>query len=317
MDIDFLLSFIAITLLILFVLHALGLLSDTREKNQMAIESLKKRRNELYTKRIKKLEEREALAKQEKINKLGKDIADKAGIKRSQLDSKYRNKMLAAGIRDPNAIYQHFFTKVVVAIAVFILSAFVFLHIDPFKLDLPPNIGIIAVSTIIGFIYPDIRFDGKIQERINRIRRSFPDALDMIVVCAESGLGINSALKRVSQEMHDSSPDMSDEIAQTSIELSFFENREMALENFAERIDLPQVKSFTSTLIQSEKFGTPIAASLRILSSEFREERMMLAEEKASALPAKMTIPLMLCVLPSLMIVLLTPAVIQVIDLMS
>jgi len=139
----------------------------------------------------------------------------------------------------------------------------------------------------------------------------------MIVVCAESGLGINSALKRVSQEMHDSSPDMSDEIAQTSIELSFFENREMALENFAERIDLPQVKSFTSTLIQSEKFGTPIAASLRILSSEFREERMMLAEEKASALPAKMTIPLMLCVLPSLMIVLLTPAVIQVIDVMS
>ena len=105
-------------------------------------------------------------------------------------------------------------------------------------LELLHNAGVVGIVTLIAFVYPDIRFDGKIEERINRIRRTFPDALDMIVVCAESGLGIDSALKRVSREMHNAAPDISDEIAQTSIELSFFENREMALENFSDRVKL-------------------------------------------------------------------------------
>ena len=142
-----------------------------------------------------------------------------------------------------------------------------------------------------------------------------PDAFDLLVICAEAGLGLDAALDRVAREMTQSTPVLAEEIGITAVELGFLPDRRVALMGFAERVQLPSVRALVNTLTQSERYGTPLAQALRVLSSELREERMMKAEEKAAKLPATLTVPMILFILPTLFIVLLGPAIIRVFDL--
>jgi tight adherence protein C len=134
-----------------------------------------------------------------------------------------------------------------------------------------------------------------------------PDALDLLVICAEAGLTVDAAFNRVARELGKAYPELGDEFALTSIELGFLTDRRSAFENLAARIDLESVRGVVTTMIQTEKYGTPLASALRVLSAEFRNERMMRAEEKAARLPAIMTVPLILFILPVLFIVILGP----------
>ena len=149
------------------------------------------------------------------------------------------------------------------------------------------------------------------------MQRAVPDMLDLLVICAEAGLTLDSALLRVVKEMAQTGPELADELNYTAIELGFLPERRQALRNLSTRVTLPSIQSVTATLIQSEKYGTPLADSLRVLSSEFRNERMMIAEEKAGKLPATMTIPLILFILPTLFVVLIGPAACQVNDILN
>lgn len=168
--------------------------------------------------------------------------------------------------------------------------------------------GVFAGALLLSYKAPDIFINNKVQKRTSAIRKGLPDALDLLVICAEAGLTVDAAFNRVSRELGKAYPELGDEFQLTAIELSFLTERRMAFENLAARVKLDAVKGVVTTMIQTEKYGTPLASALRVLSAEFRHERMMRAEEKAARLPAIMTVPLILFILPTLFVVILGPA---------
>lgn len=171
-----------------------------------------------------------------------------------------------------------------------------------------------AGMVFLGLKLPDIYVSNAKQKRTAAIRKGLPDALDLLVVCAEAGLTLDSALNRVAKELGRATPELADEFSLASIELGFLPERRQALLNLSDRVDLPALRGVVTTLVQSERYGTPLATSLRVLSAEFRNERLMQAEEKAARLPATLTIPLILFILPTLFVVLLGPAACKVVD---
>lgn len=174
--------------------------------------------------------------------------------------------------------------------------------------------GLAAGSLLLSYKAPDIFLKNRITKRSDAIRKGLPDALDLLVICAEAGLTVDAAFHRVSKELGKAYPELGEEFALTAIELGFLTERRQAFENLAMRIDLDSIRGVVTTMIQTEKYGTPLASALRVLSSEFRNERMMRAEEKAARLPAIMTIPLILFILPVLFIVILGPAACSIND---
>jgi len=172
----------------------------------------------------------------------------------------------------------------------------------------------LAAITAGSYKAPDLWLKNKVNKRSHAIRKGLPDALDLLVICAEAGLTVDAAFGRVARELGKAYPELGDEFALTSIELGFLTDRRLAFENLAKRIDLESVRGVVTTMIQTEKYGTPLASALRVLSAEFRNERMMRAEEKAARLPAIMTIPLILFILPVLFIVILGPAACSIHD---
>ena len=171
-----------------------------------------------------------------------------------------------------------------------------------------------ASLVVLGYKGPDIYLSNQITKRTKIIRKGLPDALDLLVICAEAGLTVDAAFNRVAKELGRAYPELGEEFALTAIELSFLQERRQAFENLAYRVDLEAVRGVVTTMIQTERYGTPLASALRVLSAEFRNERMMRAEEKAARLPAIMTVPLILFILPVLFIVILGPAACSISD---
>jgi tight adherence protein C len=167
-----------------------------------------------------------------------------------------------------------------------------------------------TVAGTLGLSYkaPDLWLKNKVTKRSHAVRKGLPDALDLLVICAEAGLTVDAAFGRVAKELGKAYPELGDEFGLTAIELGFLNERRQAFENLASRVDLEAVRGVVTTMIQTEKYGTPLASALRVLSAEFRNERMMRAEEKAARLPAIMTVPLILFILPTLFVVILGPA---------
>ncbi len=171
-----------------------------------------------------------------------------------------------------------------------------------------------AALVIGGYKAPDLFLTNKAKKRTDAIRKGLPDALDLMVICAEAGLTVDAAFNRVAKELGRAYPELGDEFTLTAIELSFLTERRQAFENLAYRVDLDAIRGVVTTMIQTERYGTPLASALRVLSAEFRNERMMRAEEKAARLPAIMTVPLILFILPVLFIVILGPAACSIAD---
>ena len=146
--------------------------------------------------------------------------------------------------------------------------------------------GLVAGVFILAYKAPDLYLKNKIQKRATAIRKGLPDALDLLVICAEAGLTVDAAFHRVARELGRAYPELGDEFQLTAIELGFLTDRRTAFENLALRTNLDSIKGVVTTMIQTEKYGTPLASALRVLSAEFRNERMMRAEEKAARLPA-------------------------------
>jgi tight adherence protein C len=174
--------------------------------------------------------------------------------------------------------------------------------------------GAMAALLILGYKGPEIFLKNKATKRTDAIRKGLPDALDLLVICAEAGLTVDTAFNRVAKELGRAYPELGDEFALTAIELSFLTERKMAFENLAYRVDLESMRGVVTTMVQTERYGTPLASALRVLSAEFRNERMMRAEEKAARLPAIMTVPLIMFILPVLFIVILGPAACSISD---
>ena len=173
-------------------------------------------------------------------------------------------------------------------------------------------LAMVGAVLVFGFA-PVFGLKRAIKRRQNFLRKQLPDGLDLLVICTESGLSMDAAFARVARELGFSSPHLADEIGLTSVELGFLPNRRQALQNLAKRTDLASIRGVVNTLVQTERYGTPLAHSLRVLSAEFRDERMLKAEEKAAKLPAVLTVPMILFILPVLFVVLIGPAIINVI----
>ncbi|WP_029728572.1 type II secretion system F family protein [Sphingomonas sp. UNC305MFCol5.2] len=226
-----------------------------------------------------------------------------------------QTKLLQAGIRRKEWAVAVIFGRLVLPIVIggpilyMVYGTDMFLDWSPFK-----KYGLVAVSFILSYKAPDIYLKNKITKRSHAIRKGLPDALDLLVICAEAGLTVDAAFARVARELGKAYPELGEEFSLTAIELGFLTDRRQAFENLANRIDLDAVRGVVTTMIQTEKYGTPLASALRVLSAEFRNERMMRAEEKAARLPAIMTVPLILFILPVLFIVILGPAACSIND---
>jgi tight adherence protein C len=214
-----------------------------------------------------------------------------------------------AGIRSKDLAIVVIFCRAVLPIIFGIVAVILIYALNMFPTWGPmTKFGACAGALILSYKAPDIYVENLVTKRSALIRKGVPDALDLLVICAEAGLTVDAAFARVARELGAAYPELGEEFHLTSIELSFLNERRSAFENLAMRVRLDDLKGVVTTMIQTEKYGTPLASALRVLSAEFRHARMMRAEEKAARLPAIMTVPLILFILPTLFVVILGPA---------
>ena len=229
------------------------------------------------------------------------------------LSSKNLKASLAqAGYRHPNALVIYIFMRFVLAIGLPSLAAFIlFVLWKDFPHPVSTKAIIVAGSFAVGYYLPSLSIKNSSQKRQKDLNSGFADALDLMVICVEGGLSVEGAFDRVTEEIADKSPTLAQEFGITSAELAYLGDRHKAYMNFAERTGLPSVKSLATTLVQSEKYGTPVGTALKVLSKERREERMAAAEKKGAALPAQLTVPMILFFLPPLFMVVIGPAIVN------
>jgi tight adherence protein C len=225
-----------------------------------------------------------------------------------------RSLLVQAGYRGEGPYVVFLFFRMVAPVVMLATTAFyVFVLL---KLDYPwtVNVGICIAATYFGVYLPNLFVRNKISRRQASINRAFPDVLDLMLICVESGMSLEATFQRVSQEIGAQSIALAEELTLATAEMSYLPDRRLAFENLAKRVPLDGIKSLCLALQQSEKFGTPLAQTLRVIAQENRDQRMTAAEKKAAALPPQLTVPMILFFLPVLFVVILGPAVIKVME---
>ncbi|TVR08038.1 MAG: type II secretion system F family protein [Salinarimonadaceae bacterium] len=225
-----------------------------------------------------------------------------------------KNKLIQAGFRGQKAEYGFLVSRFFVPVGFTIVATFYLFVVDDFDLSFIIRVAIVIFATYLGVKAPEIYLKNAIDKRRTAIKRAWPDALDLLLICAESGSSIEQGFRKVSTEMGPSAFELAEEMALTTAELSYLPDRKLAYENLANRVGLDTVKSVATALIQAERYGTPIGQALRVLSQESRDMRMNEAEKKAAGLPPKLTVPMILFFLPVLFAVIMTPAMIQIFE---
>ena len=176
------------------------------------------------------------------------------------------------------------------------------------------NWFIVISCALFGAKIADLMVNNQKSKRYQQIQKALPDMLDLMMICAEAGLSLDASFDRVARELGQTYIEMAEELSLTSVEMGFLADRSTALRNMAERVDISEVRGIVNVLGQTEKYGTPVSQALRVLSKEFRTNRMLRAEQKAARLPALMTLPMIIFILPTLFIIILTPAAISISD---
>ena len=276
--------------------------------------------------RIKSLADRRAALKagltappqrrQRKVRGMGfmREVVTRFSLVRSRQADKVQLRLARGGFRSKDAPIIFLFCKVLMPF-IFAAAAAALIYVLQ-VVELKPMMRLVTLvgAVILGFYVPDVFIKNMADKRQKALRKGLPDALDLLVICAEAGLGMDAAFSRVAREMVRSSPEIADELSLTSIELSFLPERRQALENLNNRTNMAEFRGVVNTLLQTEKYGTPLAQSLRVLAGEYRADRLMRAEAKAARLPAILTVPMMIFILPCLFIVLMGPAILRMID---
>jgi tight adherence protein C len=265
-------------------------------------------------------EQRERLAKRPTLRQhmtgrvgLMKAVLEKLNLKTMMEQPDLRKKLLMAGKRSNAALISFTFARISLPLVLATVTAVV--AFGGKGATSPPVLKLIFILAAagLGFYLPNILLSNQVTKRQQDIVSKLPDALDLMVICVESGMSLEAAFQKVAEEMAIDAPKLSEELALTHTELAFLSDRRAALENLAERTGLPTIKSMVMALIQAERYGTPIGQSLRVVAGENRDTRMSKAEEKAASLPAKLTVPMVMFFLPVVFMVLIGPTVIQAI----
>ena len=223
-----------------------------------------------------------------------------------------RDKLIMAGYRGHAPYVTFLFARAVTPIVLFIGAVLYVFVISQMEKSLPIKIGICVGVAYLGLQAPMMFLKNAISKRQLSIKRAFPDALDLLLICIESGMSVEVAFRKVATEIVQQSIALSEEFALTTAELSYLQDRKVAYENLAKRTGLEGVKSVCLALMQSERYGTPLGQSLRVMAQENRDMRMNEAEKKAAALPPKLTVPMILFFLPVLFVVILGPTGIKI-----
>jgi tight adherence protein C len=236
-------------------------------------------------------------------------LVERFNLKSALADEKTFNSLRNAGFRGQNPLTMFLFLRFVLPFVAFVLALIYVFVLG----NLPEHSTMVRIFVCIlvayaGFYAPNLYISNRSAKRKQSIQRAWPDSLDLMLICVESGMSVEAAFKKVSEEIGTASADLAEELVLTNAELSFLQERKQAFENLASRTGLDSVKSVTQALTQAEKYGTPVATALRVLSAESRDMRLNEAEKKAAALPPKLTVPMILFFLPVLFIVILGPA---------
>jgi tight adherence protein C len=285
------------------------------ERFESRLRAVRERRRQLSQNQTQSFQARARL--QAVPNKGIKGLALRGVSMADLLDAKeLRIKLARAGKRGPSAVANYLFKRIALPI-IFVIVALLYAWLMFPEKPLAMRLAGVLVAGGLGYLLPQLLLSSAITKRQKLLQRGFPDALDLIVICVESGMSIEAAFNKVTDQMAESSPEMSEEMGLTSAELAFLSDRRQAFENLSDRTGLPSFKALATTLLQSERYGTPIANGLRVLAQENRDARMSLAEKKAAALPAQLTVPMIIFFLPVLFIIIAAPAAIQIVAMLS
>jgi tight adherence protein C len=228
-----------------------------------------------------------------------------------------KEKLAMAGYRGHSPMVVFLFFRFVTPVLLFSLALVYAFFLNTSDLALAVKMGIPMVAAYAGIKLPQLYVENLVQKRQISIRRAFPDALDLLLICIESGMSVEAAFRKVSQEIGEQSVPLAEELVLTGAEMSYLQDRRLAYENLGARTGLDGVKAVTGALIQAERYGTPVAQALRVMAQENRDMRMTEAEKKAAALPPKLTVPMIVFFLPVLFVVILGPAGITVVQMMN
>lgn len=241
-----------------------------------------------------------------------KEVVERFDLRRWLGTDTAKVKLMQAGYRGPQSETAFLFFRLVMPVVMTVGAIVYFFVLEVLDQPTLVRVALVIVAAYLGIKAPELFLLNSAKKRQAEVRRAWPDALDLTLICVESGMAIEHAFKRVSTEIATSSIVLAEELALMTAEMSYLPDRRAAYENLAIRIGLDPVKAVATALIQAERYGTPIGQALRVLSQESRDQRMTEAEKKAAALPPKLTVPMILFFLPVLFVVIITPAVIQI-----
>jgi tight adherence protein C len=288
----------------------------------LVTDTLAKRMNAVAVEREKlRQRERERMARGEKVSlratpkQYMQRVVDQFNLSKWVGQEEAREKLLQAGYRGQGPYVGYLFFRMIMPLIAGAGSLIYMFLIVNFDQPASVKLGICIGVTFLGMQLPYLFLKNQIQKRKLSLSRAFPDTLDLLLICVESGMSIEAAFRKVSEEIGSQSVALAEELTLTTAELSYLPDRRQAYENLAKRTDLDGVKSVCIALQQAERYGTPMAQTLRVLAQENRDMRMSEAEKKAAALPPKLTVPMIVFFLPVLFIVILGPAAIKVMAL--
>ena len=308
-------AFIAIVVFATIVTLAMPMMNSSSLEGRL--KSVANRREELRRRSREAMAEKGGGSLRHVDEGMYKNVVDRLQLSRLLEDPKVVDKLAQAGFRGPKPVSTFYFFRFVMPFAFAAVVAFYLYLINGFGLLPVQKLAACFFALTAGYYAPNIYISNIAQKRRESIVQAFPDALDLMLICVESGMSIEAAIAKVGAEVGSASMELAEELSLLTAELSYLPERRLAYEGLARRTNHPGIRSVVTAMIQAERYGTPLGAALRVMAKENRELRLSAAEKKAAALPAKLTVPMIVFFLPVLFIVIMGPAIIKIQDVMK
>jgi tight adherence protein C len=289
----------------------------TQTSLETRLKAVSTRREELRRKSREALAHKSGSTLRHSDEGMYKKVVERLQLSRLLEDPTVVDKLAQAGFRGPRPVTTFYFFRFVMPFVFAAATAFYLFLINDFGLETVPKLAACAAGLTFGYYAPNVYITNMAQKRKDSIVGAFPDALDLLLICVESGMSVETAIQKVSQEIGGSSIELAEELTLLTAELSYLPERRLAYEGMAKRTNHPGIKSVMTAMIQAERYGTPVGAALRVMAKENRDMRLAEAEKKAAQLPAKLTVPMILFFLPVLFVVIMGPALLRVSDMMA
>ena len=283
----------------------------TKDQTAKRLKQVAERRDELRRKAREAIDVERASLRGRDTRSLYRKVVDGLNLVKLLEDPNLKSKLTQAGLRGQSPIYTYYFARFFAPFVLFGAGFLYLTFVNDFGLELIHRLIAMLGLAVLGYYAPSIYLSNLAQKRRDSIMQAFPDSLDLLLICVEAGMSIEAAFQKVAAEIGTNSLELAEELSLTTAELSFLQDRRQAYENLAIRTNHPGVKSVATALVQAERYGTPLGSALRVMAKENRDMRMAAAEKKAAALPAQLTVPMILFFLPVLFVAITGPVIIQ------